>query len=168
MTEGTFVAAGAGASRKIAAALEFGDFGFAFNDPPAGVGACGDVVLGFVALHAVGYPRGSTRRSVRGQGELGFKVEPIRPKSQGVRELPVDGLADGDERGVSVVVDSVAVHLDFDELAQASGQLGDQRLAKSYDPLDAQTEDLGGLGHGGQQFGCEMTDACGLRLVSGE
>ena len=55
VTEDTFVPAGAGASRKIAAALEFGDLGLASNDPPAGVGACGDVVLGFVALRAVGY-----------------------------------------------------------------------------------------------------------------
>ena len=87
---------------------------------------------------------------------------------QGARELPVDGLADGDERSVSVVVNSVAVHLNFDELAQARGQLGDQRLAKSCDPFDAQTEDLGGLGHGGQHFGCELTNACGQRLVSGD
>jgi hypothetical protein len=168
VAEDTLVAAGAGTARKVAAALDFGDFGSAFNDLPAG--ACSGVVLGFVSLNMVGHLGGSARRTIGGRRKLGFEVEPVRPKLQGARAAPVDGLANGDESNVCVVGSSVcvAVHLDIDEFAQARNQLGDQWLAESCDPRDAQPENLGSLSHRSRQFGNELANACDQRLVRGD
>jgi hypothetical protein len=95
VAEDTLVATGAGAARKVAAALGFGDFGSATGLPASTV-ACEGVVLGFASLHLVGHlrPIGVSHH------QLGLKVEPVGPEWQYLRALPVDALADDDGRGV--------------------------------------------------------------------
>ena len=156
--------AGTDIARKVAAELAFGDFGPAFDDlPSSGLIACKGVELGFVSLHAVGQP--GSLGAFWGHRKLGLKVEPIGPKWQGPRAVPVDGLANDDGGGVCVIVGGGTVHFQFDDLAQRGHQLSDQWLAESCEPLSAQAESFGRLRHGRHQFGHELANAGLQRLV---
>jgi hypothetical protein len=94
-----------------------------------------------------------------------LEVEPVGPEWHGLRAAPVGILADEDRRGISVVVGGGVVHFQLDELAQPGYQLGDQRFAEGRYPFHMQAEGFGGLAHGGQQVGRELSDASGHRFV---
>ena len=155
----TLVAVGAGTARKVAAAVDFGDFGSA-DDLPAGIVACRCIVLGFLSMH----PMSLVRPFGVGHHELGLKVEPVGPEWQCLRALPVDVLTDDDRRGVCVVI-AATVHLDLDDLAKPGHQLGNQRLAEGCHSLSAQPKDSGGPCHVRQQIGGELANARGTVLV---
>ena len=162
--EDALVAAGTDTARKVAAELALGDFGPALDDMPArALVVCEGIALGFVSLHAVGHP--GSLSVFWGHRKLGLKVKPIGPKWQGLRAVPVNGLADDDGGGVCVIIGGVVVHLQFDDLANRGHQLSDQWPAKGCEPLSAQAESFGRLRHVLHQFGHELANAGVKRLV---